>query len=474
MSRYKISRKDNLLLFSESLDDRLPKDDEVYGFDTLLDQIDISPIGRKYSTRGSKCFDPRTLVKVLFYGYRRGIFSSRKLAWATRSVIQFIYLTGDLKISYRTLADFRANNATELEDIFREIVRLGFRMGLVNGETGFQDGVKMHANASNQRFRTKAEWEKYHVQLEKEIAEYLHRLHKTDNEEDNKLGEDNEGNTLKESKSQFKKRLETLLKEEQALSTEEIVEKATLNNKIKDALLANPQATPDSYINITDPEARFMKSHGKIDGSFNGQIITQNQFITAAALTNEETDFNQTKPLTQQQKQNLPEASLQNYVADAGFDKGENLEYLDQSEITAYIPEHNELYLRENPDAETFSQSNFIYDEDEDVYICPATMRLEFRKNIATDNGVLGVYASTPNICMACSLREKCLTKKEDKKRGYRTSLPTNTHLTDKRCIVASKRKLVKSSMQNAKLSRNPYSVTSAKTWAFVPSACEG
>jgi hypothetical protein len=255
----------------------------------------------------------------------------------------------------------------------------------------------------------------------KEIAEYLHRLHKTDNEEDNKFGEDNEGNTLKESKSQFKKRLETLLKEEQALSTEEIVEKATLNNKIKDALLANPQATPDSYINITDPEARFMKSHGKIDGSFNGQIITQNQFITAAALTNEETDFNQTKPLTQQQKQNLPEASLQNYVADAGFDKGENLEYLDQSEITAYIPEHNELYLRENPDAETFSQSNFIYDEDEDVYICPAKMRLEFRKNIATDNGVLGVYASTPNICMACSLREKCLTKKEDKKRGYRT-----------------------------------------------------
>ncbi len=75
MSRYKISRKDNLLLFSESLDDRLPKDDEVYGFDTLIDQIDISPISGKYSNRGSKCFDPRTLLKVLFYGYRRGIFS---------------------------------------------------------------------------------------------------------------------------------------------------------------------------------------------------------------------------------------------------------------------------------------------------------------------------------------------------------------------------------------------------------------
>jgi hypothetical protein len=79
MTRYKISRKDNLLLFSESLDDRLPEDDEVYAFDALIDQIDVSSITCKYSTLGSKCFHPRTMIKVLFYGYRRGIFSSRKL-----------------------------------------------------------------------------------------------------------------------------------------------------------------------------------------------------------------------------------------------------------------------------------------------------------------------------------------------------------------------------------------------------------
>jgi hypothetical protein len=37
MTRYKISGKDNLLLFSESLDDRLAEDDAVYGFDARID-----------------------------------------------------------------------------------------------------------------------------------------------------------------------------------------------------------------------------------------------------------------------------------------------------------------------------------------------------------------------------------------------------------------------------------------------------
>jgi hypothetical protein len=196
----------------------------------------------------------------------------------------------------------------------------------------------MHANASNQRFRTKAEWEKYSRALEAEIAEYLKRSRETDDAEDKTFGKDHEGDKLKESKAEFKERLKSLLQEERQIADEEkekIIAKAVLNKQIKEVLAANPQAEPDCHINITDPEARFMKSHGKIDGSYNGQIMTENQFITAATLTNAETDFDQTKSLVEQHKTNLPEAKLERYVADAGFSKGENLEYLDQSGIAA-------------------------------------------------------------------------------------------------------------------------------------------
>jgi transposase len=215
-----------------------------------------------------------------------------------------------------------------------------------------------------------------------------------------------------------------LVREEKESAQKErvaIEAKSELKEKIETALSQNTQAEAHTHINLTDPEARFMKSHGKIDGSYNGQIITENQFITAADITTDATDFDQTQPLVEQHKENLPDAKLIDYGADAGYSKGANLEYLDQSNINAHIPEHNEQYRRENPDAEKFSQSNFVYDEAEDEYICPRGMRLEFRGTTITDDVELHTYASTAHICMACSLHETCLKKKEDLKRGYRT-----------------------------------------------------
>lgn len=424
MTRYKISSKDNLLLFSESLKDRLDKNDEVFGFDTLIDQIDVRVIERKYSTLGSKCFDPRTMVKVLFYGYRKGIFSSRKLAWASRSIIQFIYLTGDLKIAHRTLADFRANNAAELGVIFQEIVRLGFRLGIVEGKKGYQDGVKMKANASNQGFRTKSEWEKHAAEIKADIAGYLANAKQTDADEDKLYGKDTEGNHIDASRSELKEKVAELLKEDKEITPEkkeEIAAKAAEADKIDTMLAAHTTTPVDTKINPTDPDARFMKSHGKIESSFNGQIITENQFITAADVTTDATDFDQAGSIVTQHAKNLPEAKLEKYGADAGYSSGRNLESMHKSGITTFIPEHNEQYLRENPEAEKFEQSAFIYDEEADEYICPRGMTLEFKKDQFAGDVKLSVYASSPGICMACSLREKCLTKKEDKKRGYRT-----------------------------------------------------
>ena len=281
-----------------------------------------------------------------------------------------------------------------------------------------------NSRRANERFRTKADWEKYAKQLQDEIDEYLTRSRETDDAEDQTFGKDNEGNSLRESKADFKARVESLVKEEKESAIKDraaIEAKAELKRKIETALSMNSHADADTHINLTDPEARFMKSHGKIDGSYNGQIITENQFITAADVTTDATDFDQTIPLIEQHKKNLPDAQLEDYSADAGYSKGANLEYLDQSHIKGYIPEHNEQYARENPDAEKFAQSNFVYDEDEDEYICPRGMRLEFRGTTIKDDAELHTYASTSHICMACSLHEKCLSKKEDKQRGYRT-----------------------------------------------------
>ena len=80
MKRYKTGNKDQLILFTQQVTERIDPNDEVFGFECIIDELDISSIEIKYSATGGRCYDPRTMLKVIFFGYHRGIFSSRKLS----------------------------------------------------------------------------------------------------------------------------------------------------------------------------------------------------------------------------------------------------------------------------------------------------------------------------------------------------------------------------------------------------------
>jgi transposase len=45
--------------------------------------LDLSAIEQAYSGRGSPVYPPKRMGAVLFYGYARGVFSSRKLEQAS-------------------------------------------------------------------------------------------------------------------------------------------------------------------------------------------------------------------------------------------------------------------------------------------------------------------------------------------------------------------------------------------------------
>ena len=429
MNRFKTGNKDQILLYSSALDDRLPKDDDVYGFDALIDNIDISAIEKKYSKEGGLCFSPRTMVKVIYYAYKKGIFSSRKIAWATRSIIQFIYLCGDLPIAHRTISDFRANHGPALKQIFQEIVRLGYRLGLISGKFGYQDGVKIKANASDSAFKSKAEWEKESAELKEDIEQYFAKCITKDKEEDNLYGKNNDGYRISDERSIFKQRVLDLLnleKEESKSESnenenekEEIIKKAIRYEKIEKVLESNKNTEAETKLNLTDPDTRFMKSHGKIEGSYNGQVVTENQFITAADVTSDAVDFAQAAPLTKQQNETLKEVNLEKYGADAGYFSGENLKYLEESKIEAFIPESKEHLI--DSSTGSFVPSSFEYNEDNDEYLCPNNKILDFMRTDILQGKEYHIYGAKVEVCMSCSQRESCLKSKHDKKVGYRT-----------------------------------------------------
>ena len=133
-------RPEQKLLFWSPPQDVLPPDHLCFIVDDLVEALDFSLLPDRSKTPGSPAYDPRLLVKVLFYGYATGTFSSRKLMRACREQLPYTYLTRQQYPDHRTISDFRKNNLEFVRVAFREIVKMAIEIGggeVRYGSTGF-------------------------------------------------------------------------------------------------------------------------------------------------------------------------------------------------------------------------------------------------------------------------------------------------------------------------------------------------
>lgn len=98
-----------------SLESLIPLDSEVRLLDEMVDSFfeknDMNAISGIQNARTvSSAFSPKEMLKLLMYGYRNHINSSRHLEAATYNNIEVMFLLGSLHPSYHTIASFRAAN----------------------------------------------------------------------------------------------------------------------------------------------------------------------------------------------------------------------------------------------------------------------------------------------------------------------------------------------------------------------------
>ena len=84
MSRFKPIKRAMNYLFPPSMNDWLPEHHLARFIVEIVEQLDLKPMERAYSTSGSAPFHPALLLSILIYGYATGVFSSRKLENAKR------------------------------------------------------------------------------------------------------------------------------------------------------------------------------------------------------------------------------------------------------------------------------------------------------------------------------------------------------------------------------------------------------
>lgn len=383
-------------LIPPNIEDEIPAGDICRVIDEVVDAVSLKSIERKFNEEGNTAYHPRMMLKVLLYGYAKGIYSSRKIAQELESNIFFWYLSGKQKPNFRTICLFRARHAEELKEVFREMIRLCLNLGIVKILTATIDGTKIRANASQEKIRSR-EWIEARIKEEnKAIDEALEKARLTDENEDREYGADKRGDELPEELRDPVKRREKLrqLKEEMAKDDK-------------------------TMINETDHDARLMKSSGGFLLGYNCQAVvdTESQLILAANVCTEGHDQHQLKENIEEIKEaygDKPRVLL----ADAGYSCGANINYLKAEDIYGLIPHKSTSSIKAEldgnlPEDQRFKKDQFKYDSDRDVYVCPEEKELKKGMKspevfIRKSGEIVGAVRYQCHDCQNCASRMIC------------------------------------------------------------------
>ena len=370
--------QDQMDLFPPSVRSLIEADDLCLVVNDVVKTLDLSCLYKKISTEGNPAYHPAMMLKIYFYAYATGIFSSRKMAQAVKKNIAFIFLAAWQKPDFRTVSDFRKNNLKELGMLFSQIVLLCRQLGMVKLGHVAIDGTKIKASASDAKTYDSD-------RIEKEIKRWLEQGEAIDQQEDELYGPDKTGDELPEDIRDQDKRIKKL---------RELQKKLDASGKKK--------------INKTDPDAVFMKTSDGIKKAYNAQLCVdaEHQVIVAADVTNQATDVEHLLPMVQQCEDNTS-GKIEKCSADSGYSSGENIHAMQKLEIDTYIPDRDYRAKQHGKEVNTFHKDNFVYDQDRDCYICPEGQRLTFshlqkRKN----KDPLRLYRG--RVCYGCHFFGRC------------------------------------------------------------------
>jgi transposase len=358
---------DQTLLFPPSLHDWLPEGHLARFLLDVVSALDLSAIYTSYQEkdgRGQAAYAPEMMVRLLLYGYARGVYSSRKLQTRTYEDVAFRYLSGDQHPDHATIAEFRKRHLEALSGLFTQALLLCSEAGLVKLGHVSIDGTKIKANASKHKAMSYKHMNETEARLKQEIDALLAAAEKTDAEEDAQYGKGQRGDELPAELQRRESRLRKIGEAKAALE-QEAKEKATQQRAETEQKLAEreeeeqrtgkkkrgrkpaapdpEQAKPDDTAqrNFTDPESRIMPD-GANKGSFlqgyNAQIAVDSasQVIVAAEVTQETNDKKQLLPMIAQIAANL-EQKPEKVSADTGYFSEANVTDESVKDVDLYV-----------------------------------------------------------------------------------------------------------------------------------------
>ena len=330
---------------------------------------------------GRKAYHPGTLLKLYIYGYLNGVSSSRKLEKECKRNLEVMWLTCHLIPDHKTISDFRKENKEGIQLAFKELSLLLKSHGYIDANTISIDGSKIRANASLSIDLEGIESKLQNLDIE--LTDYLSKLEAVDD---------------------FDDELEEKQKEKEKLEGE--IEK--LRDEVKELRHKKEQLKRSGAkrLNLTDPDARIMKSRQGKHFCYNMQaaVDAKHQFIASSYVTSHEHDRWELSPMTQQIENELG-IKPKELLADAGYYTISQIEELERKSINCYVAI--------NQNQQQSKEVDFTYDTENNRYICSQGQPLLPKNGIKIDRrrGTKSQAYVGMN-CEPCPVRSDCTASK--------------------------------------------------------------
>jgi transposase len=135
-------------LLPETIDEYVCEENPVRVIDAFVGALDLAALGFEGvepEATGRPAYHPATMLKIYLHGYLNRIQSTRRLEQEARRNLELMWLVGRLAPDFKTLADFRADNAVSIKNVCREFIVLCRRWKLFTEATVAIDGSKFKA-----------------------------------------------------------------------------------------------------------------------------------------------------------------------------------------------------------------------------------------------------------------------------------------------------------------------------------------
>ena len=369
---------DQGLLLPPSLHDWLPENHMAHFVAEVVKQLDLSAIYESYEEgdgRGQSAYAPAMMVRVLLYGYCRGIYSSRKIQAKTYEDVAFRYLAAEEHPDHSTVAEFRKRHLEALAGLFTQGLRLCQKAGLVKLGHVALDGTKMQGNASKHKAMSYERMGETEKRLQAEVERLLREAEAVDGAEDEKYGKGQGGDELpaelarresrlakiRAAKAELEAEARQKAEEKKAAAETKVAERREQETRTgqkakgREPEIPDPeQAVPEGKAqrSFTDPDSRIMPD-GSRKGSFlqgyNAQaaVDAEAQVIVAAEVIQETTDNHQLAPMLEQVERNVG-AKPQAASADSGYWDPKQIEDARVQGIDLYVATGKQKHGKSN------------------------------------------------------------------------------------------------------------------------------